>query len=127
MNKLQALNRYWNRFGPLLKISLPAYNELSVPPTQKNTYPYLTYEVGIGSLDGMMTLSGSLWHRGTSWEAIAKIFEDMEPLLDAEIPYDGGVLKIRTPNAMKGQTMDDPSDDLIKRIVITIEAEFLSA
>lgn len=126
MNKFQALQKYWSSFSDN-GTPIPAFNELSVPPTQKGKYKYITYQPAIGSLDGIMTLSGSLWDRGTSWGPIYETFASMEPNLIKEIPFDGGILKIRTPNATKAQPMDEPSDDLVKRLVITIEAEFLSA
>lgn len=119
MNKFQAVQTYWSSFG------LPAYNELTVPSDAQ--MPYFTYESGVGSLNGPMVLSGSLWYRGTSWAPIMQKVIEIEPYADQSIPYEGGALKIRKPEEKWAQPMSEPSDDKIRRIVFTIEAEFLSA
>lgn len=119
MNKFQAVQQYWSSFG------LMAYNELTVPSNAQ--MPYFTYQNAIGSLNGQMTLSGSLWYRGTSWAPIMQKVIEIEPYADNEIPFEGGYLKIRKPVSNWAQPMSEPSDDKVRRIVFTVEAEFLSA
>lgn len=120
MTKAAAIHSFWAFFG------LSAYEENTVP--HDAAFPYLAYELvadGYGS-DAMMT--ASLWYRSPSWvEANAKAEE-----IGARIGYGGillpctgGRLWIRrgTPFA---QCMGDPSDDMIRRVVINIEIMFLT-
>lgn len=119
MNKFQAVQQYWSSFG------LMAYNELTVPSDAQ--LPYITYQSAVGSLNGQMILNGALWYRGTSWSPIMQKVIEMEPYADQEIPFDSGSLKIRRPVSNWAQPMSEPSDDKIRKIVFTVEAEFLSA
>lgn len=121
MNKEQALDSFWNGFG------LDAYDESSVQ--QGTPLPYITYEVATDSLNDRGTaLSASLWFHDTSWRAITELSNTISASIGRGgkvIPYDGGYLWIKRGSPFS-QRMSDPEDDLIRRIVLHIEVEFLS-
>lgn len=119
MDKFSAQQLYWESFG------LDAYNELTVPdeaPIRKITYQNVT-----GSLDGLLTASASIWDKSPSWSWIFQKVSQMEKLIDREIPIDGGVMKVRKPIVNFAQPMTDPVDAMIRRVVLTVEIEFLTA
>ena len=120
MDKAQAIHSFWSGFG------LVAYDENTVPDDA--VAPYITYSVSTDSLEGPVTLYGSLWYKSLSWaeasqksEQISEYITNMQP-----IKIDGGYLWIMkgTPFA---QRMSDPGDDMVRRIYINIIAEFLTA
>lgn len=120
MNKSQALDHFWNSFN------LPAFDENSVP--DHTSFPYITYQVATDSVGNTLTLSASLWYRESTWKNISDKAEEIAEFIGysyKNIKFDDGYLIIYkgTPFA---QRMGDPEDDLIKRIVLTITAEFLS-
>ena len=118
MDKFKAQDTYWNSLG------LPAYNELTVPddaPVRK-----LTYQMVTGSLDGLLTASASVWDRSPSWSWIMQYVSSIEKLIDRQIAIDGGAMKVRKPIANFAQPMTDPADNMIRRIVLTVEIEFLA-
>ena len=120
MTKAAAIHSFWASFG------LTAYEETSVP--HDAAFPYITYESITDGYGEDAATSGSLWYRSPSWvEANAKAEE-----IGARIGYGGillpctgGRLWIRrgTPFA---QCMGDPSDDMMRRVIINIEVMFLT-
>ena len=118
MDKFAALKAYWSGFN------LPAYEESTVPTNA--VMPYITYEAAIGSLNGEIPLSASLWYRGTSWAPIMQKVTEIEPYIDRQVKIDGGYLKVRRNENNFAQPMSDPEDDQIRRIRLSVEAEFLS-
>ena len=118
MDKWQALDTYWNSFG------VPAYNELTVPEDAQ--MPYITYEAAIGSLNGPMTLSASLYWKGNSWAWGMKRVTDMQKVMDRQIKIDGGYVMFRVPVASSAQPTTDAFDEQVRRIIMPIEVEFLS-
>ena len=122
MDKAQAIQKFWESFG------IPAYDETTVP--KDAVMPYITYAVSTDSLGNVVNMYASLWYHSTSWkdisektEQIARYIVGMNP---PSIKFDGGRLYIAkgTPFA---QRMADPNDDMIRRMYINIQAEFLSA
>lgn len=122
MDKAQAINQFWNDF------ELPAYDENSVPDDAK--FPYITYSVTTDSLDRTVYLYGSLWYRDTSWTHISRKLDEISRALYISKPYviklDNGYLWLAEGSPF-AQRMNDPSDDMIKRININLQAEFLTA
>ena len=125
MTKAEALYNFWSSF------TWPAYDELTVPTGDiKPDLPYITYETSTDSFGGSVALTASLWSRSTSWVEVENKASEIAQAI-AEYGYriakiDDGYLVIykRTPFA---QHMEDPSDDSIRRIVLNISAEFLTA
>lgn len=122
MDKFKAQQVYWESIGAPAK--MPAYNELTVPeeaPVRKVTYQLVT-----GALDGLLTASASIWDKSTSWSWILQYVAQIEKLIDRQIPVDGGYMKVRKPIVNFAQPMTEPTDDMIRRVVLTVEIEFLA-
>lgn len=121
MDKAQAINNFWNSFD------IPAYDENTVPDDA--LLPYITYDVATDSFEKRVSLSASLWYRDTSWKRITQKANEIERHIGEHgwqlLKIDNGKVWI-----MKGSPfysrMGDP-DDSIRRIVINIEVEFLTA
>lgn len=122
MDKAQALQTFWESFG------IPAYEQTTVP--ESATMPYITYSVSTDSLDNVVNMYASVWYHSTSWEDISKKTEQIARYIvgmnPPSIKFDGGRLYIAkgTPFA---QRMTDPNDDMIRRMYLNIQAEYLSA
>lgn len=129
MNKVQALHNFWSSFG------LKAYDENSVPEVIddgnggkiKLEPPYITYEASSDYFGSTLLRTASLWYRSSSWAEITAKEQEIAAAISRGgymIPFDGGTIWLQrsTPWA---QRMGDPSDDMIKRIVLTISIEFL--
>ena len=119
MNKIQALNAFWNGF------QLKAYDETSVPDGAE--LPYITYEVSSDDFGGTLAQTASLWYRSSSWSEITAKEQEIADFITRGgrmIKYNQGAMWIAkgTPWA---QRMGDPSDDLIRRIVLNVQIEFL--
>lgn len=121
MDKSQAIDNFWKRFG------LPAYDENTVPDDAP--LPRITYSVETDSLDGELSLTASLWYRSKSWKDITQKAEDIGEyivkMMPPTIPIDNGRLYISKGSPF-AQRMTDP-DDSIRRILLNINAEFLTA
>ena len=121
MDKSQALQTFWSGFG------LPAYDELSVPDDA--TLPYITYSVATDSFDNVVGLTGSLWYRSDSWAEISRKADVISEHIGeggSLIRLDSGYLWV-TKGTPFAQRMSDPSDDKIRRIYVSLMAEYLSA
>lgn len=122
MNKSQALQAFWENF------KIPAYDELTVPDNA--AFPYITYNVKTDSIGNICLMSASIWYRSTSWKEVSdkaeEIAEYIVKMTPPSIEIDNGRLYISkgTPFA---QRMSEPSDDMVRRIYININAEFLTA
>ena len=124
MDKWQAINTFWNSFG------IPAYDENSVD-TGANApqFPYITYQAQIGALNQVLSLTGSIWYRSSSWTDASNKADEIAEAIGTGykiLDVDGGYLWI-TRSQPFAQRMNDPSDDKIKRIYIITNAEFLTA
>lgn len=119
MNKEQTLHSFWSSFG------LKAYDELSVPDDA--ALPYITYEVRTDSFGNAVALSASIWYRSTSWaEVTAKEHEVYERIGRGGVivDYDGGALWIQR-GAPWAHRLNDPSDEMIRRIALNTSVEYL--
>ena len=121
MDKSQAIDNFWNKFG------IPAYDENTVP--QDAPLPRITYNVETDSFDNPVGMNASLWYRSTAWKDISKKAEEIGEYITKMFPptiqIDGGRLYI-TKGSPFAQRMSDP-DDSIRRIYLSIEAEYLTA
>lgn len=121
MGKDEALYSFWESFD------LPAYDEQTVPDDARE--PYITYETELDSLESVVSLTGSLWYRSTSWEGISLKAQEIANHIGRGgvlIAYDNGALWI-TRGTPFAQRISEPSDDSVRRIYININAEFLGA
>lgn len=122
MNKEQAIQKLWSSFG------IPAYDEQTVPDNAK--MPYITYQVSTDSIDQIVNLSASIWYRSSSWKDVSNKCDEIARYLAeqgfAKIELDNGYVWFvkGTPFA---QRMSDPEDDMIRRIYLNVQAEFLTA
>ena len=121
MNKNQALYSFWSSFD------LPAYDENTVPADA--VLPYITYEDATGSIGNVISLSASLWYRDTSWSAISQKAQDIadhiEEMDPPAIRLDTGRLYLFRGSPW-AQRMDEPDDDGIRRVVLNLQAEYLT-
>lgn len=123
MDKFQALQSFWSSYG------VPAYDENTVPDADdKPVFPYITYDAVVSNLGTQVAMSGSLWDYGTSWARITTKMADIQSDLGRGgriIPCDGGAIWIKQGSPFAQRMSDD--NDMIRRILINIEAEYLTA
>lgn len=119
MTKEEALHSFFSRF-------LPAYEENAVPTGR--SFPYLTYTVITDSFGGEVLLTVSLWYRSSSWLAANEMTAEISKALG-----EGGVMEACENGAIWlkraepfAQSMGDSNDDMIKRKIINISAEYLT-
>lgn len=121
MNKAQAIHKFWSGFG------LPAYDENSVPDNA--VMPYITYGVSTGALDDTIMLTGSLWYRSASWQGVSLKADEIARAVGKNgykiSVLDNGYLWI-TQGSPFAQRMSDQSDNMIRRIYLVLNAEFLT-
>lgn len=121
MDKGQIIQYFWSQFG------LTAYDENSVPDDA--VMPYITYNNVTGDIEDVITLNASLWYRSTSWRGITEKSEEIAKYIGE---YGHKVFKINngymwvTKGYPYSQRMSDPSDTLVKRMYLTVTAEFLT-
>lgn len=125
MDKVQAIDTFWNSFG------LVAYDESTVPDgNNAPTFPYITYNVSTDSMDNVLVLNGSIWYRSSSWKEVSQKAEQIARAVGERgykiISLDDGYLWI-TKGTPFAQRMSDPDDDMVRRVYITLNAEFLTA
>jgi hypothetical protein len=121
MDKAQVIQSFWSGFG------LEAYDENSVPDDV--TMPYISYSVATDDIDYVVLLSASVWYRSTSWSdvesKVKEISEAITKMNPPSIKTDNGRVYI-TKGSPFAQRMNDPSDDMVKRMYININVEFLT-
>lgn len=124
MTKEAALYNFWSGFA------LPAYEENAVfSEGSAPAFPYITYEVQTGEFGSALPLSASIWYRSSSWTAANAKKREISEYIGMggiQLPCDEGYIWI-TRGSTFAQNMGDSSDDMIKRIVLSISAEFFTA
>lgn len=122
MNKEQAIHTFWSGFG------IPAYDEQTVPDNAK--MPYITYRVVTDSIGNVCNLTGSIWYRSTSWREVsdkaAEVAQAVGQYGFTKLKLDDGYVWF-TKGAPFAQRMSDPASDMIRRIYLNVQAEFLTA
>lgn len=120
MNKIQAIDTFWNSFG------VPAYDESTLDPDVE--YPYITYDVKTDSFGNVVNLSASLWDRNTSWARVQQLSDKIARRLGERswqiFKLDNGRMWLM-PGVPFSQRMRD-DDDMIRRIYINIQVEYLT-
>ena len=128
MDKTQALHDFWSSFGWLAIDEQSAYDD-GVMEDWGNPNKYITYEAATGSLGDSIPLTASLWHRSTSWvtvEAMVKTISMAIGLGGKVINIDGGKLWILRREPFSRRMSDEDKNDM-RRIIINITAEYLTA
>ena len=123
MNKFEAIQAFWSSFG------LKAYDASTVPTGDlKPEYPYITYDVTVGSLGEYTAMSASIWYYGSGWSAAVTKMTEIETAIGrggVMLPCDGGAVWIKRGSPFAQRTPDP--NDMIRRILLNIEAEFVTA
>lgn len=122
MTKTEALQEFWASFG------LKAYDENTVPDNAE--LPYITYSAKTDSIGSVLALTGSVWYRSPSWKEIDKKVEQIARGV-AEKGFflnkvDGGYLWI-TKGRPFAQRMAVPEDDMMRRVYLVFNGEFITA
>ena len=120
MDKAQALHAFWDGFG------MKAYDENTV--AENATFPRITYSVSTDSIGNLVILSASLWYNTRSWEDISKKADEIAAAIGYGgkiLPVDGGYVWIMRGSPF-AQRMAEPSDNMVRRIALNINAEFLT-
>lgn len=118
MNKVQALDNFWNSFG------WDAYDETDVPDNAQ--LPYITYEVTTDSFDNAVALSASLWMQSSSWRDITVKSMEIESYIGRGgkmVAYDGGAFWITKGNPWSYRIQDENKQ--IRRIGLNVLIEFI--
>jgi hypothetical protein len=126
MDKWVAQQRFWSSFG------IPAYDEQTFfTKGDQPSYPHIKYQSFGGGFDQTATLSASLWYRSSSLKDIKEKADEIQKFIGGgvTITTDEGMLWMKPPTTIPfAQPMDSGSnDENIKRIMLTVEAEFDSA
>lgn len=119
MNAEQALHKFWSSFN------LVAYDENTVPDDAQ--LPYITYEASKDFFGATLAQSVSLWYYSQSWAAITEKAEEIAQDIGKGgrmVAYDGGAFWIKRGQPW-AQRQPDASDDMVRRIVLNIEIEFV--
>lgn len=119
MDKMQTLHAFWSGF------TLKAYDENSVP--ENASLPYITYDASSDDFGNTLMQSASLWYRSPSWSEITAKEQEISDFIGRGgrmVAYDGGAMWI-TKASPWAQRMAEPSDDMIRRIVLQVYIEFL--
>lgn len=126
MTKAAAIHAFFSQF-------LTAYEENSVYDTDEPPeFPYLTYPLITGAFDpenNGVSVSVSLWYRSESWLAINAKTEEISRAIGrhgVRLRCDGGYILIRRSDTNFAQSMGDPSDDRIKRKIISLNIEYFT-
>lgn len=122
MDKWQAQTSFWESFN------VPAYEEHSVPDTEKDKFPRITYEAATGVFESLIPITASIWDRSTSWATVDSISNSIESYVkNMGCPeIDNGRYRVYIDTSNFARKMDDPEDDQIKRIVINVTFEFMT-
>ncbi len=122
MDKSQALHAFWSSFG------LKAYDENSVPDNA--VMPYITYQTATDSVGNKLLLNASIWDISTSWAWISQKADQIAEYIGKyghlSVKIDTGYMYISKASPF-AQRMSDENNKNIKRIIIQIQAEFLTA
>lgn len=118
MDREQAFNSFWNSFD------VPAYDTNTVPDNA--TFPRITYNVVVNDFGTPTSVLASIWDKNTGWKRITGVADKINSRLSEggqTVLFDDGMIWIKKGNPFL-QRMGDP-DDTIRRIVVTIELEYL--
>lgn len=119
MTALQALHNFWSGFG------LMAYDENTVPDDA--ALPYITYEASKDFFAPAIAQSASLWYYSPSWADITAKEQEIADYISRGgrmVAFDGGAFWIKRGQPW-AQRLPDQNNDMIRRITLNLEVEFL--
>ena len=123
MDKYQALQNFWSSYG------IDAYDESTVPTGDyKPELPYVTYDISVSDFNHPIPLHASIWYYGSSWKPITEKLVEIESDIGVGgkiVPCEKGAIWIKKASPF-AQRLSDP-DDMIRRIYLSISAEYLIA
>lgn len=122
MNKIQALNAFWNGFRE--GNDWKAYDSSNVPEDIPDKH--ITYDVSADSFGYPVAQTVNLWDKSLSWQEITeKEMEIAERITrgGVMIPYDGGAMWIKKANPWAQRLADN---EQIKRLILNVEIEFIN-
>ena len=121
--KAQALYKFFSGFG------IPAYAATAVPSDV--SYPFLTYELALGSWgDGDTNMTVNLWYRTEGEAAPNAKAEEISAALGIGgrmVACEGGGIWLKRGTPFCQAIDASAKDELVKRRYINIDAEFLTA
>ena len=123
MDKAKALHAFWSSFDLLAIDEQSAYDTRMELPDN-----YITYEVQTANFGNPVALTASLWYAATSWKDISLKAEEIAEYIGwggKLIPIDGGYIWIKLGQPFAQRL--DGEKDTIRRIVLNISVDFLSA
>jgi len=129
MDKVQAINNFWNSFG------IPAFDENTVPekvPDQNGnmvplTPPYITYNVVLDSMGSAVAANAELWYRSSSWADVTRKEQAIAEYITRGgrmVNYDGGAFWIQKARPW-AQRLSESNDGLVRRVILNVTIEFL--
>ena len=132
MNKQQAYNAFFSRFGVF------AFEENTVPTDDvfaqliasgniKSKFPYITYQVLTDDLDHAVFPTASIWDKGSSWERADLLANAISEYVQntTTIKLDTGRMFI-TKGSPFAQHQEDAADTDIRRILLNFGVEFFT-
>lgn len=122
MNKIQALNQFWNSFRE--GNDWKAYDSSNVPEDISDKH--ITFDVSDDFFGYKIAQTINLWDKSTSWKNVTLKSEEIADFITrggVMIPYDDGAMWIKRANPWAQRLSDD---EQIKRLVLNIEIEFLN-
>lgn len=126
MDNWQAQQAFWSSFG------WPAYDDQTTfTEGDQPAYPHITYESADGDFGAEMQLAIHLWDRSGSWAGIKQKAASVKAALKdggEKLDTDSGQIWLKIPD---GVDFSRPfptgsSDELVKRLMINVSAEFLT-
>lgn len=132
MNKEQAYNAFWSRFGVL------AFEENSVPDDKtiqslidaglaEAKYPYIAYQVITDDLGHPVYPTASIYDRSTSWKRATDLKNEISEYIQKmnTIKLDNGRMFITKGSPFAQQQLE--SEDMnIRRIILQLGVEFFT-
>lgn len=128
MDKAQAIHAFWAGFAWPAIDEQSAYDTATMDDLDIGDR-YITYEVMTGNLGNPLSMTASLWLRSTSWEDITKKADEIAAYIGyggRVLPVAGGKIWIKLGQPF-AQRMAAEADYDWRRIVLTIEVDFLTA
>ena len=132
MNKEQAYNAFWSRFGVL------AFEENSMPDDKvieslikagvaKAKYPYIAYQVIVDDLGHPVFPTASIYDRNTSWQRADELANTISESIQKmnTIKIDDGRMFITKGSPFAQHQLE--SEDLnIRRVILNLGIEFFT-